>query len=109
MLRITLTEQTDIIDLLGSDFPADSSELQGSEQEKSLKKGRFKWYDGIILDALRNGHWLLLEELNLANQSILEGLNEILDHRGSAFVPEIKKTFENMKILDFSQHNVPLI
>ena len=92
LLRITLTEQTDIIDLLGSDFPTDSTETPS--QQKESKKGRFKWYDGIILDALRNGHWLLLEELNLANQSILEGLNAILDHRGSVFVPEINKTFE---------------
>ncbi|XP_037082388.1 midasin-like [Pollicipes pollicipes] len=31
--------------------------------------------------------------LNLASQSVLEGLNACLDHRGSVFVPELGRTF----------------
>lgn len=54
---------------------------------------KFKWYDGVLLDALKNGTWILLEELNLASQSVLEGLNAILDHRGSVFIPEMNLTF----------------
>jgi len=37
--------------------------------------------DGPLLGALKAGHWVLLDELNLASQSVLEGLNALLDHR----------------------------
>ena len=32
-------------------------------------------------------------QINLASQSVLEGLNAVLDHRGSIFIPELNKTF----------------
>jgi midasin (ATPase involved in ribosome maturation) len=38
--------------------------------------------------------WILLDELNLAPQSVLEGLNAILYHRGEVFIPELNKTFK---------------
>lgn len=38
---------------------------------------------------MKSGAWVLLDELNLANQSILEGLNALLDHRGEMYVPEL--------------------
>ena len=37
--------------------------------------GQFAWRNGPFLDALQNGDWILLDELNLASQSVLEGLN----------------------------------
>ncbi len=52
---------------------------------------RFAWSDGIFLKALRAGDWVLLDELNLASQSVLEGLNACLDHRGTVYIPEIDK------------------
>lgn len=42
---------------------------------------------------MKQGHWILLDELNLASQSVLEGLNACLDHRGEIFIPELAKTF----------------
>ena len=84
VVRINLSEQTDLSDLFGSDLPAASasSELQ------------FQWCDGVFLRALKAGHWVLLDELNLASQSVLEGLNACFDHRGSIYIPEIGHTFE---------------
>lgn len=35
-----------------------------------------------------------MDELNLATQQVLEGLNSILDHRTSVFIPELNKTFQ---------------
>ncbi|KAL1131391.1 hypothetical protein AAG570_011008 [Ranatra chinensis] len=32
-------------------------------------------------------------QLNLASQSVVEGLNSVLDHRGEIFIPELGKTF----------------
>ncbi|KAK3220425.1 hypothetical protein Dsin_014395 [Dipteronia sinensis] len=82
VVRINLSEQTDIMDLLGSDLPIESDEGM-----------KFAWSDGILLQAIKEGCWVLLDELNLAPQSVLEGLNAILDHRGEVFIPELGLTF----------------
>lgn len=49
--------------------------------------------DGPLLGAIRSGAWVLLDELNLANQSVLEGLNAVLDHRAEVYIPELAATF----------------
>ncbi len=36
---------------------------------------------------------VLLDEMNLASQSVLEGLNSCLDHRGEIYIPELDRTF----------------
>ncbi|GLT49686.1 hypothetical protein SLA2020_232280 [Shorea laevis] len=82
VVRINLSEQTDMMDLLGSDLPLESDEGM-----------KFAWSDGILLQALKEGSWILLDELNLAPQSVLEGLNAILDHRAEVFIPELGQTF----------------
>lgn len=66
------------MDLLGADLPTEGGAA-----------GDFRWSDGAFLSALRNGDWVLLDELNLASQSVLEGLNAVLDHRREVFVPEL--------------------
>ncbi|KAF1812640.1 P-loop containing nucleoside triphosphate hydrolase protein [Eremomyces bilateralis CBS 781.70] len=80
--RINLSEQTDLMDLFGSDVPSEGSEL-----------GKFVWHDAPFLTAMKRGDWVLLDEMNLASQPVLEGLNACLDHRGEAFVPELNQTF----------------
>ncbi|XP_037520220.1 midasin [Rhipicephalus sanguineus] len=82
LTRINLSEQTDISDLFGADLPVENQTV-----------GQFAWRDGPLLRALREGHWVLLDELNLASQSVLEGLNACLDHRGEVFVPELNRSF----------------
>lgn len=72
-----------MIDLLGSEFPIESTDSQVS----------FKWCDGPLLKAIKEGHWFLIDEMNLASQSILEGLNAVLDHRKTVFIPELNKEF----------------
>ncbi|AET01690.2 midasin [Medicago truncatula] len=83
VVRINLSEQTDMMDLLGSDLPVESDEGM-----------KFSWSDGILLQALQEGCWVLLDELNLAPQSVLEGLNAILDHRAEVFIPELGNTYK---------------
>ncbi|PKI73659.1 hypothetical protein CRG98_005900 [Punica granatum] len=83
VIRINLSEQTDMMDLLGSDLPVESD-------DEGIK---FAWSDGILLQALKEGCWVLLDELNLAPQSVLEGLNAILDHRAEVYIPELNQTF----------------
>ncbi|XP_061668786.1 midasin isoform X2 [Syngnathoides biaculeatus] len=83
LVRINLSEQTDVPDLFGADLPVDGQ-----------KGGKFAWRDGPLLAALKKGHWVLLDELNLASQSVLEGLNACFDHRAEIFIPELGMTFK---------------
>ncbi|EAU86094.2 MDN1 midasin family protein [Coprinopsis cinerea okayama7 len=81
--RINLSDQTDLVDLFGSDLPVEGG-----------KPGEFAWRDGEFLQALQLGHWVLLDEMNLAPQAVLEGLNAVLDHRSSVYIPELGRTFQ---------------
>lgn len=86
LVRINLSEQTDISDLFGSDLPvADTTDSQvatdgSSIEEETLQEGvdggsggtRFAWCDGVFLRALKEGKWVLLDELNLATQVTTE-------------------------------------
>ena len=83
LVRINLSEHTDLVDLFGADAPAQDGAA-----------GRFSWQDAPFLRAMWCGHWVLLDEMNLASQSVLEGLNACLDHRGRAYVPELDREFE---------------
>lgn len=82
LARINLSEQTDLMDLFGSDVPAEGAQA-----------GTFVWRDAPFLRAMKNGDWVLLDEMNLASQSVLEGLNACLDHRGEAYISELDQTF----------------
>ncbi|CAG4947470.1 unnamed protein product [Colias eurytheme] len=83
VVRINLSDQTDITDLFGTDLPSED--------------GSFIFKEGAFLNALQNGDWILLDELNLAPQPVLEGLNACLDHRGEIYIPELGKTFKVKK------------
>lgn len=82
LTRINLSDQTDLLDLFGSDAPVEGAAT-----------GTFVWRDAPFLRAMKAGEWVLLDEMNLASQSVLEGLNACLDHRGEVFVPELGQSF----------------
>ncbi|KAI8591646.1 P-loop containing nucleoside triphosphate hydrolase protein, partial [Geranomyces variabilis] len=84
LTRINLSEQTDLTDLFGTDLPV----------EGTGNAGRFAWRDGPFLNAMKRGEWVLLDELNLASQQVLEGLNACLDHRGEVYIPELDRVFK---------------
>jgi midasin len=72
LVRINLCEHTDIADLFGTDLPAESSIFESEKNDQQL--GAFEWRDGPLLSALKSKNtWILLDELNLAPQSVLEG------------------------------------
>ncbi len=90
LVRINLSEQTDVSDLMGSDVP-----YSGENDTDSMSStSSFRWSDGVLLKAIKRGDWVLLDELNLASQSVLEGLNSCLDHRASVYIPELGRSFE---------------
>ncbi|KAJ9609057.1 AAA ATPase midasin [Cladophialophora chaetospira] len=80
--RINLSDQTDLMDLFGADAPSDNEQM-----------GKFSWQDGPLLKAMQCGGWVLLDEMNLASQSVLEGLNACLDHRREVYIAELDKSF----------------
>ncbi|KAJ1964639.1 AAA ATPase midasin, partial [Dispira parvispora] len=82
LVRINLSEQTDLMDLFGSDLPVEGG-----------ASGEFTWCDAAFLKAMKEGSWVLLDEINLASQSVLEGLNSCLDHRGVVYIPELDREF----------------
>ena len=83
LTRINLSDQTDLMDLFGSDVPVEGEDA-----------GHFGWRDAPFLRAMQNGEWVLLDEMNLASQTVLEGLNACLDHRGEAYIPELDQTYK---------------
>ncbi|CAM9188295.1 unnamed protein product, partial [Ectocarpus fasciculatus] len=100
LVRINLSEHSEISDLLGTDLPkvkkfsdidAETGETANGGNDNAMS---FAWCDGIFLSALKRGDWVLLDELNLAPQSVLEGLNACFDHRGEIFLPEIGLSFK---------------
>ncbi|RMZ67921.1 midasin (AAA ATPase) [Pyrenophora seminiperda CCB06] len=82
LTRLNLSEQTDLMDLFGSDVPVEGGAA-----------GTFSWRDAPFLKAMKSGDWVLLDEMNLASQSVLEGLNAVLDHRGEVYISELDQTF----------------
>ncbi|KAB8272790.1 hypothetical protein BDV30DRAFT_227173 [Aspergillus minisclerotigenes] len=83
LTRINLSEQTDLTDLFGSDVPVEGGDV-----------GQFTWRDAPFLQAMQRGDWVLLDEMNLASQSVLEGLNACLDHRQTVYVAELDQSFK---------------
>ena len=82
MVRINLSDQTDISDLFGSDLSVEGG-----------APGQFSWVSGPFLAAMERGDWILLDKLNLASQSVLKGLNAMFDHRGEVYVPVLDRVF----------------
>ena len=64
LVRINNHEQTDLQESLGSYI--------------SDERGRLVFREGALVQAVRQGHWLLLDELNLAPSQVLEALNRWL-------------------------------
>lgn len=74
VIRMNLNGQTDTGELIGRYVPAEG--------------GGWRWEEGAVPRAMRNGYWLLLDEVNLAEPQILERLNSVLEHSPSLVLSE---------------------
>jgi midasin len=90
--RINLSDQTDVAELFGSDLPVEGGAV-----------GQFAWRNGPFLNALQRGDWILLDELNLASQSVLEGLNAVFDHRGECLKVLISEKRGGWKVVSIDR------
>lgn len=73
-IRVNNHEHTDVQEYLGS-YVVD-------------EKGIFVFQEGVLPLAMRNGYWIILDELNLAPTDVLEALNRVLDDNRELFIPE---------------------
>lgn len=59
-----------MMDLLGSEYPTSASKAEHVEADLSEDEDQdeihFRWGDGVLLSAIKEGHWLLIDEMNLA-------------------------------------------
>ncbi|KAJ3022651.1 AAA ATPase midasin, partial [Thoreauomyces humboldtii] len=81
-VRVNNHEGTDVAEYVGG----------WGEAEEGGDRGRLVWQEGILVTALRKGHWLILDELNLAPSDVLESLNRLLDDNRELFIPETQTT-----------------
>ena len=62
VLRVNNHKDTDLEEYIGRYVPSNQT-------------GKLEFVDGVLSRAMKNGYWLLLDELNLAKSEILEALN----------------------------------
>jgi midasin len=73
-IRINNHQHTDVEEYIGSYVPD--------------KTGKLQFQEGALVEALRNGYWIILDELNLAPSEVLEALNRLLDDNREIFIVE---------------------
>ena len=52
------------------------------------KNGSTVWQDGILIRAMRHGHWVIFDEINAALPEILFTLHQLLDHERKVTISE---------------------
>ena len=77
-VRINNHEHTDIQEYLGT-YVSDPA------------TGKLVFKDGLLVRALRDGDWIVLDELNLAPTDVLEALNRLLDDNRELVIPETQE------------------
>ncbi|KAK8932931.1 Midasin [Metarhizium anisopliae] len=93
-VRINNHEHTDLQEYLGT-------YVSGPD-------GKLRFQEGLLVQAMRQGHWIVLDELNLAPTDVLEALNRLLDDNRELLIPEtqeIVKPHENFIL--FATQNPP--
>lgn len=79
-VRINNHEHTDVQEYTGS-YASDPS-------------GKLCFREGILVQALRKGYWVILDELNLAPSEVLEALNRLLDDNRELYLAEINEVIK---------------
>ncbi|KAI7686190.1 hypothetical protein KC353_g20668, partial [Hortaea werneckii] len=54
----------------------------------AIDKARFEWTDGMLVEALVEGKWLILDNANLCSSSVLDRLNSLLEPNGALIINE---------------------
>ncbi|RMC13256.1 hypothetical protein DUI87_10790 [Hirundo rustica rustica] len=93
-VRINNHEHTDIQEYIGC-YTSDAS-------------GKLVFKEGILIDAMRKGYWIVLDELNLAPTDVLEALNRLLDDNRELFITETQEVVKaHPRFMLFATQNPP--
>ncbi|KAL3283545.1 hypothetical protein HHI36_006684 [Cryptolaemus montrouzieri] len=93
-VRINNHEHTDLQEYIGS-YVADIN-------------GKLIFREGLLVEAMRQGHWIILDELNLAPTDVLEALNRVLDDNRELFIPETQQVIKaHHNFMLFATQNPP--
>ena len=71
------------------------------QELKSLKEDLscvFEWHDGILVEAMQQGGLLLIDEISLANDSVLERLNSVFEADRTLVISE-KSSKEAVRVV----------
>ncbi len=61
------------------------------------KNGNFFFNEGFLVKAVKEGFWIILDEINLAPSEVLEALNRLLDDNRELYIPEMNKVIKAHK------------
>lgn len=94
-VRINNHEHTDIQEYLGT-YVTDPH------------TGDLVFQEGLLVTAVKQGHWIVLDELNLAPTDVLEALNRLLDDNRELVVPETQEVIKpHPNFILFATQNPP--
>lgn len=95
VVRINNHEHTDLQEYLGG-YMSDP------------ESGKLVFQHGPLVEALKKGYWVILDELNLASSEVLEGINRLLDDNRELFLTETQETIRPHKnFMLFATQNPP--
>ncbi|EPY18521.1 midasin [Strigomonas culicis] len=66
----------------------DTVDLLGGFDQVEGKQGQFEWRDSLVLEAMLQGHWLVLDNVNYCNASVLDRLNPLVEPNGVLSINE---------------------
>ena len=83
-------DQVEIYKLTNTPIPL---EIENLFQNLKIGKdnefqGRFEWIDGLLLRAVQEGRWLLMDNVNFCPSSVLDRLNSLFEPNGSLSINE---------------------
>ncbi|EPQ54551.1 P-loop containing nucleoside triphosphate hydrolase protein, partial [Gloeophyllum trabeum ATCC 11539] len=88
-LTTALRSVAEVLDVV-VDLGLDKISQEASTARKAMddffraerRSGRFVWVDGPLVQAMKSGHWVLLDGANLCNPSVLDRLNSLCEPQG---------------------------
>lgn len=93
-VRINNHEHTDLQEYIGS-YATDAN-------------GKLIFKEGVLVEAMRKGYWIILDELNLAPSDVLEALNRVLDDNRELYIPETQQVVKaDQNFMLFATQNPP--
>ena len=89
-LTVNCHLNTEATDFLGGLRPCRNRAAAGGEGEgKGVDSDRlFEWSDGPLVNAMLRGHVFLIDEISLADDSVIERLNSVLEEGRALLIPE---------------------